>query len=212
MKLLNSRQINKIFTILSAQNPNPVTELNFRNNFELLVAVILSAQATDKQVNKVTKELFAIAPNAAAMSNLGIFAIENIIKSLGLFKTKAKNLHATSEFLARNYSNSIPNTRSELEKLPGVGRKTANVVLNTAFGELCIAVDTHVFRVANRLGLASGNTPLAVETTLLKRIPKKFIANAHHWLVLHGRYICKARTPTCDICSIKEYCQYIIKK
>lgn len=208
MKLLKPNDIEKVFAILAANNPNPTTELNFKNNFELLIAVMLSAQATDKQVNKVTAILFSKATTALEMINLGLVAIEHTIKSLGLYKTKAKNVYLTCKILHDQFSGNVPQTRSELESLPGVGRKTANVVLNTAFKEPCIAVDTHVFRVAKRLGLASGNTPIAVETALLKKIPKEFLTDAHHWLILHGRYTCKARSPLCQSCELRNYCIY----
>ena len=196
----------KIFEILEKNNPAPTTELNFQNNFELLIAVILSAQATDISVNKATKELFLIANTPEKILSLGIDGLKKYIKTINLFPTKAKHIIKTCELLIKQFHSEVPNNRDDLESLPGVGRKTANVVLNTAFGESTIAVDTHIFRVANRTGLAKGKTPLAVETQLSKTIPKKYLKNAHHWLVLHGRYICMARNPKCNECPIVKWC------
>ena len=201
----------ELFTRLAALNPNPTTELEYRNPFELLVAVILSAQATDVGVNKATKLLFPAAPTAAAMYALGEEGLKRYIATIGLFNTKAKNVIATCRILVEQHGGEVPRDRAALEALPGVGRKTANVVLNTAFGEATMAVDTHIFRVANRTGLARGATPLAVETKLLANVPPQFLRNAHHWLLLHGRYVCKARKPSCPDCIIRDLCEYTPK-
>jgi endonuclease-3 len=194
------------FAALRAANPEPASELEYASVFELLAAVLLSAQATDRGVNKATRRLFAIAPTPRKMHALGLPALEDAIKSIGLYRTKAKNLFATCRILIDEHAGQVPRRRAALEALPGVGRKTANVVLNVAFGESTLAVDTHVFRVANRTGLAVGQTPAEVETILLRRIPKEFLSHAHHWLILHGRYVCLARRPLCQSCTVARWC------
>ena len=194
------------FATLRDANPDPTSELEYASVFELLAAVLLSAQATDRGVNKATRRLFAIAPTPQKMLALGLPALEEAIKTIGLFRSKAKNLFATCRILVDQHGGQVPRTRAALEALPGVGRKTANVVLNVAFGESTLAVDTHVFRVANRTGLAVGNTPAEVETLLLERVPEEFLANAHHWLILHGRYVCLARRPLCEVCRVARWC------
>ena len=198
----------RIFTSLAETNPKPTTELTYKSNFELLIAVMLSAQATDISVNKATRKLFDLADTAETMLALGEKKIKREIKSIGLFNTKAKNIINTCQILSEQHQGLVPKVRSQLEALPGVGRKTANVILNTAFGEPTIAVDTHVFRVANRTGLARGKTPLAVEQGLLDIVPNPFIQNAHHLLILHGRYTCVAREPLCYNCTIRSYCEF----
>ena len=200
--------INLMFALLSQNNPDPQTELTFQNPYTLLVAVVLSAQATDVGVNKVTKRLFAEADTPEAMVALGLEQIRNHIKTIGLFNTKAKNVLALSEILIDQHGGAVPRDRGALEALPGVGRKTANVVLNEAFGKPTIAVDTHIFRVSNRTGLAPGKTPDCVEKELLRRVPERYRKGAHHWLILHGRYICKARKPDCSSCSIEQFCLF----
>lgn len=200
--------IKKIFTIFQSLNTNPTTELIYETPFELLISVILSAQATDLSVNKATKPLFEVANTPQALLDLGETGLKKYIKSIGLYNTKAKNVIKTCAILIEQYQGKVPSTREELEKLPGVGRKTANVILNTVFQQPTMAVDTHIFRVANRIGLAKGKTPLAVEQQLLKNIPKQFLLHAHHWLILHGRYICIARKPLCPVCPIQKYCEY----
>jgi endonuclease III len=205
---VNDAKRREIFARLREANPSPRTELHYRSPFELLVAVILSAQATDKGVNKATPALFRAANNPAKMLSLGIAGLSPYIKSIGLFNTKAKNIIATSHALVTQHGGEVPRTREALESLPGVGRKTANVVLNTAFGEATIAVDTHIFRVANRTGLAPGKTVRAVEDRLLKVIAPEYLQDAHHWLILHGRYVCKARVPNCPACAIADLCEY----
>ena len=200
--------INLMFALLSQKNPDPQTELTFQNPYTLLVAVVLSAQATDVGVNKATKRLFAKADTPEAMVALGLEQIRNHIKTIGLFNTKAKNVLALSEILIDQHGGAVPQDRDALEALPGVGRKTANVVLNEAFGKPTIAVDTHIFRVSNRTGLALGKTPDAVEKELLRRVPERYRKGAHHWLILHGRYICKARKPDCSSCSIEQVCLF----
>ena len=200
--------INLMFALLSQKNPDPQTELVFQNPYTLLVAVVLSAQATDVGVNKATKRLFAEADTPEAMVALGLEQIRNHIKTIGLFNTKAKNVLALSEILIDQHGGAVPQDRYLLEALPGVGRKTANVVLNEAFGKPTIAVDTHIFRVSNRTGLAPGKTPDAVEKELLRRVPERFKKGAHHWLILHGRYICKARKPDCSSCFIEPFCLF----
>ena len=200
--------INLMFALLSQNNPDPKTELMFQNPYTLLVAVVLSAQATDVGVNKATKRLFAEADTPEAMVALGLEQIRNHIKTIGLFNTKAKNVLALSEILIDQHAGAVPQDRDALEALPGVGRKTANVVLNEAFGKPTIAVDTHIFRVSNRTGLAPGKTPDAVERELLRRVPERYKKGAHHWLILHGRYICKARKPNCPSCSIEQFCLF----
>ncbi|MDD3267117.1 MAG: endonuclease III [Burkholderiales bacterium] len=201
-------QSRDIFTILRAANPNPTTELNYTSGFELLIAVILSAQATDVGVNKATAKLYPIANTAKQIADLGIEGIIPYIKTIGLYQTKAKNVIATAQILVDKYAGEVPRTREELEALPGVGRKTANVVLNTLYREPAMAVDTHIFRLSNRLGIAKGKTVREVEDKLIKVIPDEFILDAHHWMILHGRYVCKARTPECDKCSICMHCDY----
>jgi endonuclease-3 len=198
--------IGPFFATLRDANPDPASELEYASVFELLAAVLLSAQATDRGVNKATRRLFAIAPTPQKMLALGLPALEEAIKTIGLFRSKAKNLIATCRILVEEHDGQVPKTREALEALPGVGRKTANVVLNVAFGESTLAVDTHVFRVANRTGLAVGNTPTEVETLLLARVPGEFLANAHHWLILHGRYVCLARRPLCEVCAVARWC------
>ncbi len=198
----------QLFTRLQKENPNPTTELNYANPFELLIAVMLSAQATDKSVNKATGPLFKRANTARKMLNLGENALREYIKTIGLFNSKAKHVIATCAILVAQHRGQVPRDRAALEALPGVGRKTANVILNTAFGEPTIAVDTHIFRVANRTGLAPGKTPLAVEQKLLQVVPAKFQHDAHHWLILHGRYICVARKPRCGACVIEDLCGF----
>lgn len=200
------------FATLQAANPHPKSELEYSSNFELLAAVLLSAQATDVGVNKATRPLFAVANTPQKMLDLGLEALEGYIKTIGLYRTKAKNLLASCEILVREHGGEVPHDREALEALPGVGRKTANVVLNVAFGEPTMAVDTHVFRVANRTGLAPGKTPLAVETKLLKRIPAPYLQHAHHWLILHGRYVCKAISPKCSECAVNSVCGFKLKQ
>ncbi len=197
-----------LFAALRAANPEPRTELVYHSPFQLLIAVILSAQATDRRVNAATADLFAIAPDAQSMLALGLNGIKQHIRTIGLFNTKASNILATCQRLIEQHGGEIPRDRDALEQLPGVGRKTANVVLNTAFGDATIAVDTHIFRVANRTGLATGKTPRAVEEQLLATTPAEFLRDAHHWLILHGRYVCKARRPECSGCLIARWCEY----
>jgi endonuclease III len=205
---MNKDKRTRIFERLRAANPSPTTELVYRTPFELLVAVILSAQATDKSVNKATERLFAVAETPAAILALGEEGLKAHIRTIGLFNSKARNILKTCAILVEAHGGQVPRDRQALEKLPGVGRKTANVVLNTAFGEPTMAVDTHIFRVANRTGLAPGKTPLAVEQGLLRHIPKAFMKDAHHWLILHGRYVCVARKPRCPACPIADLCDY----
>lgn len=205
---MNKQQRIDLFTILSDLNPNPKTELDFGNHYQLLIAVMLSAQATDISVNKATKHLFSFIKTPEEMIQLGEATLKTHIKSIGLYNSKASNIIKTSHILIEQHNSAIPKTLSELEALPGVGRKTANVVLNEGFGIPTIAVDTHVFRVANRTGLATGTTPLAIEKKLLKNVPKTYLAGAHHWLILHGRYVCKARKPECLSCNISHLCKY----
>lgn len=201
-------KVREIFKRLKARNAEPRTELEFNSPFELLIAVILSAQATDVSVNKATRILFALANTPEKILNLGEEDLKKYIKTIGLYNTKAKNILKTCQILITQFNSKIPNDRQSLELLPGVGRKTANVILNTAFGEPTIAVDTHIFRVARRMGLSTGKTPNQVEQDLIKIIPKEFLKDAHHWLVLHGRYICVARKPKCPICPINDLCEY----
>jgi endonuclease-3 len=198
----------ELFSRLAELNPNPTTELVYRSPFELLIAVLLSAQATDVGVNKATKKLFAVADSPKAMLALGEDRLKKFISTIGLFNTKAANVIATCRILVEQHQGQVPRDRGALEALPGVGRKTANVVLNTAFGEPTIAVDTHIFRVANRTGLAPGKTVREVEDKLMKVVPTEFRLNAHHWLILHGRYVCKARKPDCPQCVIRDLCRY----
>lgn len=208
MSIKRKEQARQIFSILQQANPNPTTELNYSNGFELLTAVILSAQATDVGVNKATAKLFPVANTAAKVAALGVEGIIPFIKTIGLYQTKAKNVIAMATILNEKYNGEVPKTREELEALPGVGRKTANVVLNTLYRQPTMAVDTHIFRLSNRLGIAKGKTVLEVEQKLLKVVPKEYLLDAHHWLILHGRYICKARKPECEKCQITEYCDY----
>ena len=198
----------EFFTRLRAANPEPKGELEYVNDFTLLVAVVLSAQATDVGVNKATRALFAIADTPEKMAALGEEGIRDYIKTIGLYKGKAANVYKLSQILMTEYGSQVPQTRDELVRLPGVGRKTANVVLNIAFGHPTIAVDTHLFRVSNRTGLAPGKTPEAVEAKLEKTIPGEFLRHAHHWLILHGRYVCKARKPDCASCIVRDLCRY----
>jgi endonuclease III len=201
-------QIQSFFATLAAANPQPQTELEFASVFELLAAVLLSAQATDVSVNKATRHLFLVANTPQKMLDLGLEGLEGYIKTIGLYHSKAKHLLQTCQMLINQHGGQVPRTREALEALPGVGRKTANVVLNVAFGEPTMAVDTHIFRVSNRTGLAPGKTPLAVEQALLKRIPQAFLVDAHHWLILHGRYVCQARTPHCWECAVAPCCDF----
>ena len=205
---MNAAQRAELFSRLRAANPAPTTELEYASTFQLLIAVILSAQATDKSVNLATRKLFADAPTPQAMLALGEQGLSEYINRIGLYPTKAKNVIATCRQLIELHKGEVPHQRAALEALPGVGRKTANVVLNTAFGEPVIAVDTHIFRVANRTKLAPGKTPLAVELKLLKSVPDEYKRDAHHWLILHGRYVCKARKPDCWRCPIADLCAY----
>lgn len=200
--------IEEMFRRLSAANPEPQTELEYTNPYTLLVAVALSAQATDVGVNKATRALFAKVSTPQQMLELGLDGLKQHIKTIGLFNTKAANVIAMAEILVREHGGEVPCSRTALETLPGVGRKTANVVLNVAFGEETCAVDTHIFRVSNRTGLAPGKTPLAVELGLMKVLPQPYRRHAHHWLILHGRYVCKARGPTCGACSIADLCEW----
>lgn len=208
---MNAQKRIEIFTRLQAACPQPTTELIYHNPFELLIAVMLSAQTTDVSVNKCTVHLFKLAPNAQAMLDLGLEKLMSCIRTIGLYRTKAKHVLETCQILVQQYEGMVPQTREGLEKLPGVGRKTANVVLNTAFGQPTIAVDTHIFRVCNRTGLARGKDVRAVEDKLVKLVPKQFLLNAHHWLILHGRYVCKARKPLCEQCIINDLCEYPAK-
>lgn len=205
---MKKAQIEEFFTRLRDQNPEPQTELEYKNPYTLLVAVVLSAQATDKGVNKATGPLFKTIDTPEKMVALGEDKLRDAIKTIGLYRNKAKNVIALSKALVEEHGSTIPRSREQLEKLPGVGRKTANVVLNVAFGEPTMAVDTHIFRLSNRTGLAPGKTPLEVEQKLIKRIPAEFAQHAHHWLILHGRYVCKARTPECDRCIVFDVCGY----
>ncbi len=203
--------VEKFFRLLAKDRPAPATELQYINPYTLLVAVVLSAQATDVSVNKATEPLFKIVDTPAEMVALGEARLRQFIKTIGLFNTKAKNVIALSRILIEQHGGTVPKEREALEALPGVGRKTANVVLNVAFGEPTIAVDTHIFRVANRTGLAPGKTPHAVEEKLMKIVPRKYVQHAHHWLILHGRYVCVARKPKCDVCVARALCAYKAK-
>ena len=205
---MNRDKRTAIYSRLRELNPNPTTELDYSTPFELLIAVILSAQATDVGVNKATAKLYKVAATPQAILDLGVAGLKSYIRTIGLFNSKADNIIKTCRILVDEHGGEVPRTREELERLPGVGRKTANVILNTAFGEPTIAVDTHIFRVANRTGLAHGKTPLEVEKRLVKLTPEEFRKDAHHWLILHGRYICKARKPECRRCPIIEWCEY----
>jgi len=208
---MNPAAIERFFATLKAANPLPVTELEYTSVFELLAAVLLSAQATDVGVNKATRRLFAVAHTPQQLLALGQDGLEAHIKTIGLFRSKARHLLQTCQILVDQYGGEVPRTREALEALPGVGRKTANVVLNVAFGEPTMAVDTHLFRLGNRTGLAPGKTPLAVELKLLKRVPKPYLVDAHHWLILHGRYVCQARTPQCWQCGVSDCCDFKTK-
>lgn len=205
---MNKQKRQEIFERLRAANPTPTTELEYNSPFELLIAVILSAQATDKGVNKATAKLFPVANTPAAIHALGEEGLKEYIKTIGLFNSKASNIIRTCKILAEQYGGNIPETRKDLEALPGVGRKTANVILNTAFRHPTMAVDTHIFRVANRTGIAPGRNVLEVEKRLLRLVPKEFLLDAHHWLILHGRYTCVARKPRCGSCIIEDLCEY----
>ena len=209
---MNEQKRFEIFKRLSVAIPNPTTELKHKSTFELLIAVILSAQSTDKGVNLATDKLFSVANTPESILALGIHDLESYIKTIGLYHAKAKNLLATCQILIAQHQSQVPNTRKALEALPGVGRKTANVILNTAFGEPTIAVDTHLFRLGNRIKLATGKTVLDVEMKYLKTIPKEFMQDAHHLLILHGRYICTARKPKCGECCIQDLCEYNAKE
>ncbi len=200
--------IEPFFATLKAANPQPNTELEYTSVFELLAAVLLSAQATDVGVNKATRRLFAVAPTPQRMLALGLDGLESYIKTIGLYRSKARHLLETCHLLVEQHGGEVPRTREALEALPGVGRKTANVVLNVGFGEPTMAVDTHIFRVSNRTGLAPGKNPLAVEMQLLKRVPAQYAVDSHHWLILHGRYVCQARKPQCWHCSVTAYCDF----
>ena len=208
---MKTRDIEPFFATLKAANPLPVTELEYTSVFELLAAVLLSAQATDVSVNKATRRLFPVANTPQAVLDLGLEQLEGYIKSIGLYRTKAKNLLATCALLVEQHGGKVPRTREALQTLPGVGRKTANVVLNSAFGEAVMAVDTHIFRVSNRTGLAPGKNPLEVELKLIKRIPPAYLVDAHHWLILHGRYVCIARKPLCWQCAVAPWCDFTPK-
>jgi endonuclease-3 len=208
---MNSQKRRLIFERLQAAHPHPTTELLYESPFQLLVAVMLSAQATDRSVNLATPALFRRAATPQKMLKLGVEGLIPYIQTIGLFRTKAKHVVETSRLLLANHRGEVPQTREELEALPGVGRKTANVILNTAFGQATIAVDTHIFRVANRTGIAPGKNVLAVELGLLKHVPPEFQADAHHWLILHGRYVCKARKPDCPLCVINDLCEFKAK-
>jgi endonuclease III len=205
---MKTQHIEPFFATLKAANPQPNTELEYTSVFELLAAVLLSAQATDVGVNKATRQLFPVANTPQQILDLGLEGLEGYIKTIGLYHSKAKHLMQTCRILVDQHHSVIPRTREALEALPGVGRKTANVVLNVAFGEPTMAVDTHIFRVGNRTGLALGKTPLAVEMQLMKRIPAQYLVDAHHWLILHGRYVCQARKPLCWQCGVSEFCSF----
>ena len=205
---MNQQKRFEIFRRLREENPHPTTELNFSSPFELLVAVTLSAQATDVGVNKATAKLFPVANTPEAIYALGVEGLSEYIKTIGLFNTKARNVIAACKMLVELHNSAVPDDREALEALPGVGRKTANVVLNTAFGHPAMAVDTHIFRVSNRTGIAPGKNVLEVEKKLMRFVPPEFLVDAHHWLILHGRYVCKARTPQCGSCRIEDLCDY----
>ena len=205
---MRTEQIEPFFAALKAANPMPNTELEYTTPFELLAAVLLSAQATDVGVNKATRRLFPAAGTPEAILALGLEGLENYIKTIGLYKSKARHLLQTCQILVEQHGSQVPRTREALEALPGVGRKTANVVLNVAFGQPTMAVDTHIFRVSNRTGLAPGKNPLAVELQLMKRVPDEYAVDSHHWLILHGRYVCQARKPHCWECVVARYCDF----
>jgi endonuclease-3 len=204
-------RIDTFFATLAAANPHPKTELHYASVFELLAAVLLSAQATDVSVNKATEGLFLVANTPRKILDLGLEGLESHIKTIGLYHSKARHLLATCKILLEQHGGEVPRTREALQALPGVGRKTANVVLNVAFGEPTMAVDTHIFRVSNRTGLAPGKDPLQVELQLLKRVPKHYLVHAHHWLILHGRYVCQARAPQCKVCAVVSCCSFTSK-
>ena len=205
---MKAQDIEPFFATLRAANPNPVTELEYTSVFELLAAVLLSAQATDVGVNKATRKLFPVANTPQALLDLGLGRLERAIQTIGLYRTKARNLLATCKILVEQHGGAVPRTREALEALPGVGRKTANVVLNVAFGQPTMAVDTHIFRVSNRTGLAPGRNPLQVEKALERRVPPAYAVDSHHWLILHGRYVCQARKPRCWECAVARYCSF----
>jgi endonuclease-3 len=205
---MKPQDIESYFATLKAANPHPVTELEYTTVFELLAAVLLSAQATDVSVNKATRKLFPIANTPQALLDLGLARVERAIQTIGLYRTKARNLLQTCRILIERHGGEVPRTREALEALPGVGRKTANVVLNVAFGQPTMAVDTHIFRVSNRTGLARGKNPLAVEKALERRVPAAYAVDSHHWLILHGRYVCQARKPRCWECAVAAYCDF----
>lgn len=209
---MNADKRKAIYSKLRELDASPDTELHYKDPFELLVAVILSAQATDISVNKATNKLYPVARTPEAILALGVSGLKPYIRTIGLFNSKAENIIKTCRLLIENHASEVPRTRAELEALPGVGRKTANVILNTAFGEPTIAVDTHIFRVSNRTGIATGKTPLEVEKRLVRLTPEEFKKDAHHWLILHGRYVCKARKPICGECPIIEWCEYSRKE
>ncbi|MDX1696305.1 MAG: endonuclease III [Ketobacteraceae bacterium] len=205
---MNAEKRYEIFSRLKAENPNPTTELNYSSAFELLIAVILSAQATDVSVNKATDKLYPVANTPEAILELGVDGLKHYIKTIGLYNSKAENVIKTCRALLEKHDGQVPDNRKDLEALPGVGRKTANVVLNTYFGQPTMAVDTHIFRVANRTGIAKGKNVLEVEKRLLRHVPREFRLDAHHWLILHGRYVCTARKPRCGACIIEDLCEY----
>ncbi|EAZ98616.1 endonuclease III [Marinobacter sp. ELB17] len=209
---MNKQKRTEIFSRLREENPKPVTELNYSSNFELLIAVILSAQATDVGVNKATNKLYSVANTPEAIFALGVDGLKEYIKTIGLFNSKAGNVIKTCRALIDRHASQVPRTREELEALPGVGRKTANVVLNTAFGQIAMAVDTHIFRVSNRTGIAPGKNVLEVEKRLIRLVPQEFLLDAHHWLILHGRYTCIARKPRCGACLIEDLCEFKDKR
>lgn len=205
---MKTADIAPFFATLQAANPQPVTELEYTSVFELLAAVLLSAQATDVSVNKATRRLFPVANTPQKILALGLESLEGYLKTIGLYRNKARNLMQTCQILVDQHGGEVPRTREALQALPGVGRKTANVVLNSAYGEAVMAVDTHIFRVSNRTGLAPGKNVDAVEARLMKRVPPEYLVNAHHWLILHGRYVCQARKPLCDQCAVSRYCDF----
>ena len=205
---MNKQDIATFFATLKAANPSPQTELEYSSVFELLAAVLLSAQATDVGVNKATRRLYPVANTPQKILALGLEGLTEYIRTIGLFRTKAQNLFKTCQILVDQHNGQVPSTREELEALPGVGRKTANVVLNVAFDQPTMAVDTHIFRVSNRTGLAPGKTPLAVEMGLIKRVPAEYAVDSHHWLILHGRYVCQARRPQCEVCAVRAQCDH----
>lgn len=205
---MNAKKRYEIFTRFKENNPEPTTELNYNSPFELLIAVILSAQATDVSVNKATEKLFPRANTPQAIAKLGVSGLKKYIKTIGLYNTKAENVIKTCKILIKEHNSQVPDNRKDLEALPGVGRKTANVVLNTAFNQATMAVDTHIFRVSNRTGIAPGKNVLEVEKKLLKHVPREFLVDAHHWLILHGRYTCVARKPRCGACIIEDLCDF----